>query len=415
MTRSALILVIDRLGAGFLGPYGNTWIDTPHFNALAAQSLVLDNMLADSPELPQAYRAYCAGKHSAERDDVAGGAPFACIAAAGVKTSLITDDEHVASLPAIDAFDEKHCLRVDAPLSPAATIEDTSLAKLFAAAVDALQKQRDPFVLWLHARGMQSAWDAPLALRESLAAEDDPPPRQTVEVPALRLPDDYDPDELLGIAQAYAAQVMVLDTCLGALLDASEGHPARDELLTIVTSPRGFPLGEHLIVGDVEPVLYGELLHVPCFLRRGDSQGALLRSGALAQPPDVAATLLDWLHLADADPTGFARSLLPLTENEPTAWPRDRVLCIADGQRAIRTPAWFLRCLQASAAGPTDPASCELFRKPDDRWEANEISRRCPGIVEQLVIAMDQFEQALSAGNAADLAPLTEELVAGIE
>ena len=32
---------IDRLGAGWLGPYGNTWLDTPNFNRLAAQSLLV--------------------------------------------------------------------------------------------------------------------------------------------------------------------------------------------------------------------------------------------------------------------------------------------------------------------------------------------------------------------------------------
>ena len=39
--RRAVVLVIDRLGAGYLGPFGNTWIDTPCFNQLASQSLLV--------------------------------------------------------------------------------------------------------------------------------------------------------------------------------------------------------------------------------------------------------------------------------------------------------------------------------------------------------------------------------------
>ena len=30
-----------------------------------------------------------------------------------------------------------------------------------------------------------------------------------------------------------------------------------------VTSPRGFPLGEHRRIGECDQALYGELLHVP--------------------------------------------------------------------------------------------------------------------------------------------------------
>ena len=61
---------------------------------------------------------------------------------------------------------------------------------------------------------------------------------------------------------------------------------------------------------------------------------------------------------------------------------RDR-LCLAggDGQRTIRTPAWYLR----SAGEP------ELFAKPDDRWEVNNVTCRCPEVVEGLQAALAQY------------------------
>ena len=63
---SAIVLVVDRLGAGFLGPYGNTWLETTHFNRLAAQSLVCETAWADSPALDAAYQAMWTGRHALE-------------------------------------------------------------------------------------------------------------------------------------------------------------------------------------------------------------------------------------------------------------------------------------------------------------------------------------------------------------
>ncbi|HUE73558.1 MAG TPA: hypothetical protein VMP01_21960, partial [Pirellulaceae bacterium] len=59
--RSAVVIVVDRLGPAYLGPYGNTWLDTPAFNALASRSLVCETVLAQSPQLADAYRAYWTG------------------------------------------------------------------------------------------------------------------------------------------------------------------------------------------------------------------------------------------------------------------------------------------------------------------------------------------------------------------
>src|SRR5256885_274942 len=36
--KSIVVLVIDRLGAAWLGPCGNTWLDTPNFNRLATRA-----------------------------------------------------------------------------------------------------------------------------------------------------------------------------------------------------------------------------------------------------------------------------------------------------------------------------------------------------------------------------------------
>ena len=77
----------------------------------------------------------------------------------------------------------------------------------------------------------------------------------------------------------------------------------------------------------------------------------------------------------------------------------------ASGQRAVRSPAWLLR--ESHAGGEIRR---ELFAKPDDRWEVNEVSSRCGDVAEQLAAAADVFQQAAAAGAVASLSPLAEVL-----
>jgi arylsulfatase A-like enzyme len=269
--------------------------------------------------------------------------------------------------------------------------------------------------------GLGTTWDAPLKFRQSYQDEGDPPPPEDAEVHDRMLPADYDPDELLGITQAYSGQVTLLDTCLGAFLEFLDGLPDRDETLLTLTSSRGFPLGEHGRVGPCDEALFSELVHVPWMMRFPDAAHAAMRSQALVEPSDLWATLLDWWnigaslkgdspHFADTkngtvpiSPTGG--SVLPLIRQEAVAL-RDR-LCIAgdNGQRAIRSPAWYLR------AGD-EPA---LFAKPDDRWDVNNVSSRCREVVECLQDALSQFELTLPAGRVSDLPPLNDVLVHGLD
>ena len=124
--------------------------------------------------------------------------------------------------------------------------------------------------------------DAPLEFRNSLADEEDPTPPAIVTPPSFSFDGEIDPDELLGLSQAYAGQVMLMDLCLGALLDAIDASPVKSETLLIVTSPRGFPLGEHGVVGDGAPCLNEEAIHVPLMLRTPGDEFASVRNRSLA-------------------------------------------------------------------------------------------------------------------------------------
>lgn len=402
---NAICLVFDRLHAGYLGAYGNTWIETPSFDRLASRSMLFDRMLIDTPQLERIYRSYWQGWH-ALCPEVSGQRPglAALLRRQGVATALMTDDPQIASHPSAEEFDE--LIEIDPPwqIQTAEKVEKTHFAKCFVELIDWLTAAKGPFLLWCHFAGLGTTWDAPSRFRETYWEQGDPLPPVGADVPEQTLPPDYNPDDLLGIRQSYAGQVALLDTCLGAILEFLESSPLGRETLLSLTSSRGFPLGEHLRVGPCDEALFGELVHVPWMVQFPEAQAASMRSPSLVEPADLWATLLEWWNV-DAPHSPTAAGILPLARGE-TALLHDR-LCIAgaNGQRAIRTPAWYLR------AG-LDP---ELYAKPDDRWEVNDVASRCQEVVECLQDIRVQYELTLPEGRVLDLPPLGEVLLSGLD
>ena len=74
--------------------------------------------------------------------------------------------------------------------------------------------------------------------------------------------------------------------------------------------------------------------------------------------------------------------------------------------QALRTPAWLLVRRHDGRR--------ELYAKPDDRWEANEVANRCPEAVEQLDAALDEFQRVTQSSHPAQLSPLSTLLLEGI-
>lgn len=415
---NAIVLAIDRLHAGYLGCYGNTWVATPEFNRLAAESFLFEQALIDTPHLAEIYESYWLGSHALERRGArpdGAASLIELLGQAGVATTLISDEPEISRHALAGQFGE--VIRLDdadesgaQPASSAADAAETRLAGFFAVASDWLASARGPFCLWLHVQSLGATWDAPYEFRRQYADEDEPAPPDFASAPSRELSEDFDPDELLGICQAYAGQASLLDLSLGGFLEAVRSSRGAAETLLAVTSTRGFPLGEHRRIGAENEALYGELVHVPWLLRLPDATGASDRSQALVQPPDLFGTLVDWWNLSRPARPGYGQSLLPLVRDEREAL-RDRA-CIArdDGQRAIRTPAWFLR-VPARTAESAHPPGAELFAKPDDRFEVNDVADRCAEAAEALQLALADFKAAAQAGALDRLAPLDASLV----
>lgn len=413
---SAVVLVVDRLSPAFLGPYGNTWLETASCCRLASEGIMAETVIAHSPHLNDAYVAYWQGWNGVAKSYLrlfAGSStPLAddfaflqSIKANGRKTILLTDDPSVAQFSGASQFDE--CLLLEQPtvIQPAAEVEETNIAILLTEAMTLIGNQQGPFFLWIHARGMSGPWDAPPEFRNQFADEDDPLPGDFVQPPQQFVTKDIDPDELLAVQHAYAGQVSLLDVCIEGLLDAIQALPEDCQAFFALTSPRGYPLGEHGQIGTERNDLYSELIQLPLIVRHPQKYAQFARLQELLQPADLLTTLQESLGLASTQATAPSKGLLGMAiESEESR--RAFAICQTAAQLAIRSPAWFLRQELASPLVPQtasdvelpEPIREELFVKPDDRFEVVEIASRMSHLPPQLVAGARGFLASLQSG-----------------
>lgn len=399
--RQAICIVIDGLRASALGTYGNTTSGTPRLDKLASRSHVVEWFWGDSPDLAAFYDAVWSGQHTL-REKASRSAPSVLdiLGEAGVERRLMTDDTDLAEQPTPGRFDK--VVRVVTSVECAAEdLSETAVGQFCSAAIERLegwQEESPGGLTWLHTRGLFGLWDAPLDLRAELLDEDDPPAATFLNPPSdLRHVDD--PDVLLVHRAAYAAQVAVVDACVGALCQAIEESATGTETLLILLGSRGFALGEHGAIGGECRELYGERLHLPCLVHVCGERIPRSRLAVLAQPVDLRATLLNWFGVGGREDAGDGRALLVRGAARQVA-----VSAGDSGERAIRTPAWFLR---QTGTGE----QLQLFVKPDDRWEANDVATRCPQVVEKLGKVLAEFERCCREGLPLPDSALDEDLV----
>ena len=384
-SRCAICIVVDGLRASALGCYGGAWSPTPNLDRLASLGAVVDWMWADSPCLASFYKSVWRGRLAWRPSGVGPSLPK-LLRDAGADLRLVTDDVNLASsVPDIASFE---ATVLDPPAARAASSADAAISNLLAASVPLLPQGVGgaPSLLWIHARGLRGPWDAPLEFQAKLLEGEGLPTLDIVEPPNHI--EESDPDQILRFRAAYAAQVAVLDLGLGGLIDCLRWTDSGAETLLAVASPRGFAMAEHGRIGTQCKSLYSELLHAPCLVSAPSCQGPL-RTSRLVQPIDLHATLADWL-LGAAEVEGISGDSLLVDDVVAT----QRSFAIAagrDGEAAIRTPAWMLRRspFVRDHEGRSQPQGVELYVKPDDRWEVNEILARRPEVGRQLGALLD--------------------------
>jgi arylsulfatase A-like enzyme len=365
-----LVIVVRGLHLGYLGCYGNDWIDTPALDGLAAEGVVFDQHYADRPDPAGADHAWRTGRYGlppAGGDDARPAEPepdlAALLGAAGVELT-----------------------RVQTARAALATV------KRLAA--------HDRGLVWVELATLLPPWDVPAEFLEpyfqdETDEDDDEEEEEDEREPLEPLPDPEPgplepPEEVtfIRLQRTYAGAVSAFDAELGRLLEGLRERGLLDDLLVVLTTDHGLPLGEHGVVGLCRPWLHDELIHLPLLVRLPGGGEAGRRVPALTQPVDLLPTLLDAFGLPPAPVHGH--SLMPLLRGqcEPVRAYACAGLRVGDVvEDVLRTPAWgFLL--------PAAPRPPQLYVKPDDRWEVNNVVQHHLELAEHLERTLRGFVEA---------------------
>jgi arylsulfatase A-like enzyme len=484
---NVIVVVCNSLHLGFLGTYGNPWIETPNLDRLAAEGIVFDHHFPENLTTLPTRRSWWTGRFGFAEEEQ-GWTPLRPDEAIlpdllwdkGVCTALISDvpflreagmgygrgfDEVIwvrgsgydPLVPPGDPrvrgvrLDNEPGLRLPSEDDPDRALwktrweqllrnravlqtdreENTGVARTVKTAIDWLERRRGPagpFMLWLDLFSPHGPWDPPQPFRdqyvtvepdefeadeegdlvdEASEAEDeieiDDVP-VLIDVPAGAVGDVLSEAELFRLRRTYAGSVTLADRWLGELFAAMRRLGRMDDTLLVLTSDQGEPLGEHGFVRRFRPWLYEELIHTPLIVRMPRGQFGGIRHQAIVQTVDLLPTIVSALGLPPIvreDAPVHGHDLLPLFRGERTKVRDYACLGMDVAEFAIRTHLWHL--IVPIETDPDEPRSAELFRKPEDRWDQNNVIDQNPEVAEHLELALRRFVEALGRGGLADL------------
>jgi arylsulfatase A-like enzyme len=146
------------------------------------------------------------------------------------------------------------------------------------------------------------------------------------------------------------------------------------------------------------PWLYEELIHTPLILRLPKGQHGGTRRQALVQTVDLLPTVISALGLppldrGDDQPPIHGHDLLPLIRGAQTKVRDYACLGMDVAEFAIRTHLWHL--VVPVAQDPDEPRSPELYAKPEDRWDQNNVIDQHVEAAEHLELTLRRFVESL--------------------
>lgn len=314
---------------------------------------------------------------------------------------MVTDCPIAAAIAERMGCPRVELVEVTPATQPADEVDNCQIVALFSQAALVMRdlersESFGPKLCWIHSRGLRQPWDVPIDWRARMADSEDPDPPSQVGPPGFAIDAETDPDLVVGWGQVAAAQVAAIDYAIDLLQTCVEEQ--NQSWSWILIGMQGVPLGEHGWVGWGKPQLFAEEIQTSVIIQPQLPPPIGFRRSELTQLPDLAATAADLLGLQWPSPVwGHSQATVP-NDELPSEWPN--TYCLAalahNDQVWLRSPAW-------SILYDTSKASVQVFVKPDDRWEVNDVSARCADIVDRLRQLGPQFIQAARAGQRMSL------------
>ncbi|MCS7020685.1 MAG: hypothetical protein NZU63_02520 [Gemmataceae bacterium] len=391
--KKVVVFLLRGCSTGWLGCYGNEWVGTPQCDRLAYEGVVWDRFYADLVD-PWIQRQRLIPLLQAWRT-------------AGVSTVLVRAHSTAYDFPPLfyeswSTLFEARPQQGHAPLRPFLDLWPRILEQL---------AHEERALLWIDIGCLLPPWDVPqdvftayLDLEESAAGDvrdeaqraaagggEQPakPAPQAGEVdsdddqtippctePPIGVFDTQDDAAWQWLQASFAAVVTTLDAALGEAWDLLRQSSWGQEATWILTADLGFPLGEHGRIGWDRPWLHEEVVHLPLIVRLPQAQQGGRRVRALCQAADLWTTLAEWF----ATPILWhfpGKSLLPLLQTGADQL-RQEVVSYWEmpdaAEASLRTPDWaFLLPLRIPEGEQRLP---QLYAKPEDRWEVNDLRSR---------------------------------------
>jgi arylsulfatase A-like enzyme len=349
---NVILVILDSLRKDHIGVYGNDWIETPHLDALARESLRFTRAYPESLPTLCARRAIHTGMRTwpfrnfvrlpGETFQPAGWQPIPevqitvseILFASGYSTAMYADTQPLfhpsmnfqrgfgvfewlrgqerdrfrpkvgvpqeqirqKTVPGNDVRMVDKVRQYLANTQDRKTEEDWFAPRLFTRGMDFLEHagEGEPFFLVLDSFDPHEPWDPPEKYVSLYS--DDYQGRDPI-VPNYSRSDWIDARELKRMKALYAGEVTMVDHWLGRFLDKMESTGRMDDTLLLVMADHGVAHGEHGYTGKPENVLWPEVTDIPFLIRHPEGKGAGKTSDYFASTHDVAPTILGVLGI----------------------------------------------------------------------------------------------------------------------
>ena len=401
--RLIVLVTIDALRADRLGAYGYSRPTSPHIDAFARESIVVEHAIAQAPYTkasiaslmtglyPTAHKTFTTAANIVDTmDGTVDGARGAtdvlpenvttlaeALHALGFETAALTTNPFlIRDFGFAQGFDRFDFISAEG-FAPAEDVLDQAMR--------IIERHHRPLFLWVHLMEPHSPYAPAVAFEREL-------PRL---LPARPIPASFAiPDYLApgGSHDArffetmYEREIRNVDAAFGAFVGALRDQPAWRDTMLVLTSDHGEEFFEH---GGLEHnrTLHDELVRVPLIMRVPGLDAR--RVASQAQLVDIMPTIVAFAG-GDSVPEIHGHDLQPMLRGQPEG-EEPAYSEIVGQQYAVRTRQWKL------VVGPGEErALYALTRDPGEQHNLAPVHPRQVAAMEQLLERM--VASAVKAG-----------------
>jgi arylsulfatase A-like enzyme len=385
-----VVYLVDALRSDRLGVYGCERPLSPRLDAMAADSIVFTDAVAQSSWTKAAVASIFTGlwprEHGVNGPDDRLPEDLPTLPErlhdAGYRTAAIVANAYVGR-PFGFARGFDHFEFIEHTRGRSEVLHERVTAWL-----DGLPDDGRPFFLYVHTIDPHAPYAPPPPYLERFAGDvADPSVGEVETVRGLVLGTvDPSPDLTRDLRALYDGEVAANDASFGRLLDELEDRGALDRSVVVFTSDHGEAFGEHgTFTHGLD--LYHEVLAVPLVVRLPGGAGGGRRVDATVQHIDLLPTLLSLAGVEGA--AELPGAVLLDDDGRPRDVPSRAVLAYLDywgrtGAAAIRDGWKLIEPLSAAFGIGT-----ELYRLPDDPGESRNLAAVRPVRAGWLLAALD--------------------------